>query len=735
VFAKAAITARWQWIAVGALCLLALGIRVIPRFAAVFQPGFVNFQETDAWYHVRVAENLIRHFPWRITVDPYVIFGTLGDTATSPFYDWLLGLIAWLAGAGAPSQSLLHVIAAWYPAVLGALIVVAVFALAKLVFGAPAALIAATVVATLPGHFLVVSSLGFTDHHVMEALLSTLFLFLMLRAVQQPDSFGPAIAAGLTLAAYLLTFHGSAFLVGIVIAWAAYDRIRSFWPLAESVPSFRPLYVAFLLAAAICFPFRRLLWMNFSLAALLLGCLAIGALDLWANHCRRYARPRLPFLAGLLAATVLSAGLGRWLAPGPLRAVRSIIPYFIPSLFRASRGVAELQSLVFDHGHFTVMPALRQFYGAYLLALLGLLLLAEVALRRPTPGRTLVFFWGFATFVLAMGQVRMTYYFAISVALLSGYVTDNLLNSGRKTMWVTAVCFAMFVLLPNLNAAVKNVEPSGISADWREALDWMRVSTPEPFGDPDFYYARYSRQQFGPSGAYPPGAYSVMAWWDYGYWISAVARRIPVTNPTQANAEVAAKFFLAQSEVEAIPLLQSWRTRFVVADDRLMLLEQGGRLYGGYRAFFEFDRTHRLGDYFLSVAVSDAEGQARLRMFYRPAYYRSMLARLFFFGGQSVDGRAGATILWLRAKQEGGKPYLEVTSLRRFESAEQAMSVAATCGNQGCVLVGENPGISCVPLGALRQLQPVFSSATRMMGSGSSGRPAVQVYEFTETPK
>jgi hypothetical protein len=166
-----------------------------------------------------------------------------------------------------------------------------------------------------------------------------------------------------------------------------------------------------------------------------------------------------------------------------------------------------------------------------------------------------------------------------------------------------------------------------------------------------------------------------------------------------------------------------------------MLLQQGGRLYGGYRAFFEFDRTHRLGDYFLSVAVSDAEGQARLRMFYRPAYYRSMLARLFFFGGQSVDGRAGATILWLRAKQEGGKPYLEVTSLRRFESAEQAMSVAATCGNQGCVLVGENPGISCVPLGALRQLQPVFSSATRMMGSGSSGRPAVQVYEFTETPK
>ena len=74
-----------------------VAIRVIPRFDLVFQAGFVNFQETDAWYHVRVAENLVRHFPGASWWTHMSLFGKVQDTATAPFYDWLLGMIAWLA--------------------------------------------------------------------------------------------------------------------------------------------------------------------------------------------------------------------------------------------------------------------------------------------------------------------------------------------------------------------------------------------------------------------------------------------------------------------------------------------------------------------------------------------------------------------------------------------------------------------------------------------------------------
>ena len=275
--------------------------------------------------------------------------------------------------------------------------------------------------------------------------------------------------------------------------------------------------------------------------------------------------------------------------------------------------INELQPLVFQQGRFTLLPALHQYYGAYFLALIGLFLLAEATFKRSDPGRALIFFWGITTFVLAMGQLRMTYYYAIAVALLSGYAADGLFAAGRKTAWVTACCLGIFVFAPNLYAAI-NGDPSdsiGVPPDWQETLAWMRTSTPEPFGDPAFFYARYRREQYGPAYRYPHSAYSVMAWWDYGYWIEDLARRIPVTNPGQTNAEVAADFFLSQSAKEWIPLLQTWHTRYVVVDERLPLWPSTGELLvGDYPAFFEYSRAHLRDDYLMMAYQTDAEGKA-----------------------------------------------------------------------------------------------------------------------------
>ena len=729
----AAILNRRQWIVVAALCLLALSIRVIPRFDLVFQPGFVNFQETDAWYHVRVAENLVRHFPWRSMVDPYVMFGQVQDTATAPFYDWLLGFIAWTAGLGAPPDTLLYGIAAWYPVVLAVCAVVAVFLLARLVFGWRVGLIAAAVIATLPGHFLRVSSLGFTDHHIMESLLVTLFFLLLLRAIQRPPALGTSFAAGFTLAAYLLTFHGSAIMVGVVVAWAIYDRVRWFSPHVKPEPSLQPLYLAFLIALSICLVFYRLLWMNYTIAALGLGTLAIGALELWAKLCRRFRRPGLAFGAGLAAAGFGVLAVTAVLAHSIRHSAKMIVTHLMPSLFGTSGGVYELQSTIYERGHFSLVPAVRQFYGAYFFALIGLFLLAEYILKRRDLGRALIFFWGFTMLILSMGQLRMTYYYAIAVALTTGYAADGLFASGRKTAWLAGLCLALLVFAPNLYAVANGDLFTGISEDWKEALQWMRTSTSEPFGDPAFFYARYRRRDYGPDYRYPASAYSVMAWWDYGYWIVDVARRIPVTNPTQANAAVAADFFLAQSEQEVVPVFEKWRTRYVVLDERLPLWPSSQEeMIGDYPIFFEYARTRRRSDYLLPAYEANAEGKTAPKMFYLPAYYRSMVIRLFVFGGQAVDGRDGAMILFLQKKTfPRGGSYQEVMGTKRFESAQEALAAEAACRDKGCVLVGENPMVSCVPLEPLQQLRPVFGSTSSVLGFGRRGRKAVQIYEFT----
>ena len=57
-------------------------------------------------------------FPWRIMVDPYVVFGQVQDTATAPFYDWLLGIDRVAGRRGHAVGIAAARIAAWYPAVL-----------------------------------------------------------------------------------------------------------------------------------------------------------------------------------------------------------------------------------------------------------------------------------------------------------------------------------------------------------------------------------------------------------------------------------------------------------------------------------------------------------------------------------------------------------------------------------------------------------------------------------------
>ena len=54
-----------------ALFLLAFLVRVVPPYAAVMNGPGVNFRGNDSWYHMRLVDGLVRHFPDRVTMDPY----------------------------------------------------------------------------------------------------------------------------------------------------------------------------------------------------------------------------------------------------------------------------------------------------------------------------------------------------------------------------------------------------------------------------------------------------------------------------------------------------------------------------------------------------------------------------------------------------------------------------------------------------------------------------------------
>src|SRR4051794_801138 len=54
--------------------VVSLWLRVVPAWPRVFTPWGVDFQEPDAWFHLRIVHNLIAHFPYRSGFDPYALY-------------------------------------------------------------------------------------------------------------------------------------------------------------------------------------------------------------------------------------------------------------------------------------------------------------------------------------------------------------------------------------------------------------------------------------------------------------------------------------------------------------------------------------------------------------------------------------------------------------------------------------------------------------------------------------
>ncbi len=98
-------------------------------------------------------------------------------------------------------------------------------------------------------------------------------------------------------------------------------------------------------------------------------------------------------------------------------------------------------------------------------------------------------------------------------------------------------------------------------SDWREALNWMRENTP----------------------AYQPGGKPtiIMAWWDYGYWITVMANRTTLSdNATFNGTRIAliAKAFMS-SENDALKIIHQLKADYVVVFMAALKFEQSGQSF------------------------------------------------------------------------------------------------------------------------------------------------------------
>jgi dolichyl-diphosphooligosaccharide--protein glycosyltransferase len=768
------------------LLLLLFGLALFPRVYLyhdyVFGGESVRFTEVDAYYHMRLVDNLLRHFPQRITFDPYTSAPHGNSVGWPPFFDWLIGGTVWLIGLGSPSQHLLDVVAAYIPAILGALMVIPVYFLGRTLFNHWTGLLSAGVIAVLPGDFMARSTLGNPDHHVAEALftaIALLFLILALKSarerrltlshlthgwwslISQPLVY--SLVAGLFLGIYLLTWVGGLLFVFLVFLYLVIQLIIDH--LRKENPEYLVIVgVPFLLSAlVITMPLLppsswlyRLYLPSFLIAILIPPLLAGISFILIRGRIRPVYYPLILSALGLAGLGVLYL-----IEPSLVTSMLGRFSVFVPS--GASLSIAEVQPLLFRAGSFSLYFVWNDFTTTFWLALIALGMVIYFIIKRNNAEYTLLVVWSLLMLAATLGQRRFAYYLAVNVALLTGYLSWRILEftafrkskarSGqaarasrkkakakakevprstgvtsylRPTLVGLVVFFVIF--FPNIQLAVTSARQPDfpLTNDWSEVLSWLRGNTPEPFGDPEAYYRVYESPPTWKSDYdYPDSAYSVMAWWDYGHWITRVAHRIPVANPFQDGAREAAQFFIAQDEPSANGMLEALDSRYVIVSYATVT-----SMFSNIVAFADRSEDEFYGVYYWSV-----KGQLwPIRVFY-PEYYQSLAVRLYSSDGREVTGANPAVISYVPKTALNGKSYNELTSLKQFPTYDEAKAYifSQTLGNYR--IVGLNEFVSPVPLGPLEQYRLVHSSESPVTVSIIGATvPSIKVFEYMAKP-
>ena len=313
------------WLA--AILIVAAGLRVWAPWDDVFGSR-VNFLETDAWYHVRLAQNQVVNYPHRVTTDPYA--APNGQyVAVAPLLDTIIATVVFVTQGRDAAADYIERVAAIVPAVVGVLAVAAVWALATLAFDRRAGLIAGFLAAVLPGHFLDRTLVGFVDHHALEVLLSIATLAALVYPASAPRRFGEAgsVIAGVCLGLYLLAWASGAYFVAILTLWVVLSAVVARSEDAPAIGRVASITAAVALGIVLVFQDPGLFRYNTQLAALAGFLVASLAVMLFAR--------RLVMALAVLAAAVLVIGSGVWfLAPSLVQQVLVDLNRFRPDLTR-----------------------------------------------------------------------------------------------------------------------------------------------------------------------------------------------------------------------------------------------------------------------------------------------------------------------------------------------------------------------------------------------------------------
>ncbi len=760
---------------------VALYLRVALPFDKVFVGDWVKFTGVDAYFFMRIVDNLVHNFPHLNSFDPYMLYPGGGGPGSRTFFTYFIASITWLIGLGSPTQHTVDTVGVYFPAVLGALTVIPVYFIGKALFNRWAGVIAAGLVGIFPGEFLGRSLLGFTDYHVAEVLFTTIVMLFLILAVKSATQRGMtfkhvkswdwriiskpfiySLLAGIFLGIYFLTWQGALLFVFIIFAYIVIqfviDHLRKKSTDYLCLISFITFGIALVMSQPIFLDMM-------SLVSLIIAILIPVVLALLSNFMARRSTKPIFYLIAILGLGLVSLAIIRVANPSLLRMIMG--PFNIFS-WPIGTTVLEMQPLLFPSGNFSLSVGWGNFTTGLFLSFISLVILIYLIIRRGETDKTLFVAWSLVTLAATLSMRRFAYYLVVNVALLTGYLSWLILeftgfrklttaplespkqlqkktkhkdkqrskprsSASRANMVFGVIVVFVLVFYPNIGPLPGGAKPAIDTASsvafapsdaWCESLSWVKDNTPEPFGNPDFYYELYESPP-GKKYDYPQTAYGVTAWWDYGYWVTRIGRRIPTANPGTGH-QGEAYLFAAQDEASADKiLLDKWGSKYVIVDYATAM-----PVVGKFHAVAKL--SGNIPDKFFDIYYQPQGETARPVPVFYPEYYRSLLVRLYNFDGKRVIPTSSTVISYEERLSRDGQPYKEITDAKSFPSYEAAQAYIASQKSGNYRIVSADPFVSPVPLEALEHYKLVYSSRGSKMTPSGDSIPEVKIFEYVK---
>jgi dolichyl-phosphooligosaccharide-protein glycotransferase len=729
---------------------IALALRVWAPWGDVFGAARVNFLETDAWYHVRLLESQIRNFPHHITVDPYAS-PDAQYVAVAPLLDTIIATAVVATRGTAASTSYIERAAALAPPIMGVLAVIAVWALGAVAFGRREGLLAAFLAAILPGHFLDRTLLGFVDHHALEAMLLFAVLAAMAASLvgsREPGAGSRAIMAsatsgsrfpvpgsrelfaGVFLGLYLLGWTSGSLFVAMIGVWLITLPFIATTADVTAAAATTAILSAVALALVLLFQdphLYRYLMQVVSLAGLFAIAIVAALAAPRVSISVLRASIAVTCVAGVIAAPLLASGFTQRVVSDLMR--------LNPDPARMS--VLEARPLFMYSGNWDWSQPWEFFRSGFYLGAVAVVALAASVLHTRRIDHWLIVIVTACMFAATVGQNRFGYYLVPSCAVVIAWLAVRVLDWGgvphagnrspaikaRVPMQreVAVILVAGLAVAPNLvPAAITTGRGGGMPGYWTDVMEWLRTQTPLPFSSDDYYFARYD-----PARLQSP-AYTVMNWWDQGYWIVQTAHRVPVANPTQARAGDVAAFYVATSEAQGLDMMRAVDARYVIVDWELPFRELAQGVLGGR---FEnlVSWAGRPTSDFYRLCYAEVDGGWQHVWLFREAYYETMAHRLMVLGGA---GASPANNTWVVRTEERsdstGRRFCEVSERKVYRLAGEAKAAASQLGPR-YEAVGLTPWQPAFPSAAVTGLRLVRDF--RKADQASTEAPMARVFE------